>query len=58
MLVLKAKMESARSGITSLDVELLPYALMPGGGSVAENVLPRLEEAYKTGRDIPLLPGV
>lgn len=57
LLVLKAKVESARSGITTLETELLPYALLPGGGTVADEVLPRLAAAYQSGRDVPLLPG-
>jgi Zn-dependent M32 family carboxypeptidase len=57
LLVLKAKIESARADITTLEVELLPYALLPGGSTVAAEVLPRLAEAYKGGRDVPLLPG-
>lgn len=57
MLVLKAKLEAARSGITALDVELLPYAILPSGKSVADEALPALARAYADGHDVPLLPG-
>jgi hypothetical protein len=56
-LILRAKLEAAQSGITALEIELLPYAILPGGRSVAEDVLPRLAEAYSSGKDVPLLPG-
>jgi len=55
-LVLRAKIESAQSGITTLEVEMMPYAVMPSGRTVAEEVLPRLAAAYESGRDVPLLP--
>jgi len=57
LLVLKAKMESARSGVTTLETELLPYAVLPNGRTVADEVAPRLLAAYQ-GQDVPLLPGV
>lgn len=57
LLVLKAKVESARSGITTLETELLPYALLPTGATVADEVAPRLRESYEGGRNVPLLPG-
>lgn len=58
VLIVKAKLEAARSGITSLETELLPYAVLPGGRTVADDALPALERAYASGRDVPLLPGV
>jgi hypothetical protein len=57
-LVIKAKLEAGRSGITSLETELLPYAVLPGGRTVADEALPALKRAYESGRDVPLLPGV
>ena len=56
-LIVKAKLEAARSGITSLETEMLPYAVLPGGRTVADEALPALERAYSSGRDVPLLPG-
>ena len=55
-LTVKAKLEAARSGITSLETEFLPYAVLPGGRTVADAVLPGIARAYSTGRDVPLLP--
>jgi hypothetical protein len=57
-LVIKAKLEAGRSGITTLETELLPYAVLPGGRTVADEALPALKRAYESGRDVPLLPGV
>lgn len=57
-LIVKAKLEAARSGIVSLETEMLPYAVLPGGRTVADEALPALERAYAGGRDVPLLPGV
>lgn len=57
LLVIRAKLESARAGITSLDVELMPYCVLPGGRTVADEALPRIASAYASGQDVPLLPG-
>lgn len=58
LLVLRAKIESARSGVTTLETELLPYAVLPSGNTVADEVHPRLTAAYESAHDVPLLPGM
>jgi len=57
-LILRAKLEASLSGVTELETELLPYAVLPSGKTVAEEVTPRLAAACDSGRDVPLLPGV
>jgi len=57
-LVIKAKLEAGRSGITSVETELLPYAVLPNGRTVADEALPALKQANASGRDVPLLPGL
>lgn len=56
LLALKAKIEAARAGIIALDVALLPFALLPDGKTVSDEVLPRLESMRESGKSVPLLP--
>lgn len=51
----KAKLEMVESGISTFDVEFLPYMVLPGNRTVAEEVLPVIETMYETGKSIPLL---
>jgi hypothetical protein len=55
-LVIKAKLEAVSTGIVSFEEEFLPYIVLPGGQTVAERILPGLEDAYRTGRIPALLP--
>jgi hypothetical protein len=55
-LILRAKLEASLSGVTELETEFLPYAILPSGRSVAEEVAPTLAKIAETGRDLPLLP--
>lgn len=57
LLALKAHVEADRAGIVTLEVALMPFAILPGGRIVAEEVLPRLAEMRSSGRSLPLLPG-
>lgn len=43
LLVVKAKLEAVESGITTFEQEFLPHVVMPGGRTVAEEVLPQVE---------------
>lgn len=56
-LVIKAKLEAVESGITSFETEFMPHFVMPDGKTVAEHVLPRIEQAYQTGNVPKMLPG-
>lgn len=55
-LVVKAKLEAVAVGISTFETEFLPYTLIPGPNgrpvTVAEAILPRIEEAYETGQPL------
>lgn len=57
LLVIKAKLEAVESGICSFEEEFLANTLLPGGQTVGELALPKVEQAYLTGntRAIALL---
>lgn len=54
-LVIKAKLVAVDSGVVTFEQEFLPYMVLPGGATVAETVLPGIEQAYLTGDVSPLL---
>ncbi len=51
-LTVKAKFEATQSGIATFEEEFLPYIMLPGkkNQTVAEWLLPQVEQAYMTGR--------
>ncbi len=53
---IKAVLEAAESGITTLEIALQPYVLLPNGRTVGEFMAPQIEAAYETGRMPPMLP--
>lgn len=55
-LCIKAKLEAVATGITSFEDEFMAHIVMPDGGTVAEHVRPRIADAYKNERMVPLLP--
>jgi hypothetical protein len=56
LLVLKAKLEAARSGIATFESEFLAYIVVAGGRTVGQDVIPQIREAYESGRmRMPLL---
>jgi hypothetical protein len=55
-LIIKAKVETIELGASTLDQEFGMSYVLPDGTTVAENVLPRLQEAFATGRVPALLP--
>jgi len=50
--------EAAEAGITTLEIALQPYILLPNGRTAGEWLAPQIEAAYQSGR-MPalLLPG-
>ena len=56
LLHVKALIESDRCLAIPLEEALLAYVALPGGGTVGQEVLPRIEAAYASGRRVPLLP--
>lgn len=57
LLVIKAKLEAAESGIESWEEAFLAQTVTPDGSTVAETALPALAVAYETGRMPELFPG-
>lgn len=55
LLVLKAKLEAVRSKIVEFDVEFLPFVVVRGNETVAEQMLPQLQGALGSGSLPPLL---
>ena len=55
LLAIKAKLEVVSSGIGLFEEEFLAYIVLPGGGTVAQEVMPNIASAYE-GKPIALLP--
>lgn len=55
-LVIKAKLEAVDTGIVDFTSEFLAHLVLPGGETVGEAVVPRVDEAYRTGKPPELLP--
>jgi hypothetical protein len=50
-LCIKAKMETVRSGISSFEIEFLPHFVVgPKGRTIADEIVPQLEQSVKNGR--------
>ncbi len=50
LLVIKAKLEAVESGIVTFDQEFLAHLVLPGGRTVADMVIPQVEEALESGQ--------
>lgn len=55
-LVIKAKLEAVKAGITEFEEEFLAHIQLPNGGTVGQFMLPQIDAAYTTGQMPPLLP--
>ena len=55
-LAVKAKLEWVETGIVTVEEEFLPYIVTANGKTVAEMVMPQLEELYQRGFVPRLLP--
>ena len=53
-LVIESKLEAVETGIVDFTSEFLAHLVLPGGETVGEAVVPRVEEAYRSGQ-IPQL---
>jgi hypothetical protein len=58
LLVIKAKLEAVDAGITDFEAEFLSAMVLPGGRTVGEEIMPRIDAAYQTGVIPDLLPGL
>lgn len=54
-LAIKAKLEAVESGIVTFEDEFAMHMVLPDGSTVAQQVIPAIEQAYATGRVAPLL---
>lgn len=53
-LVIKAKLEAVSSGICTFEEEFLAHIVLPNGQTAGQHLIPRIDEAYKTGQ-VPAL---
>lgn len=56
-LVIKAKLEAATAGITTVEQEFLAHIVLPDGRTVGQHTLPAIASAYESGSLPQLLPG-
>lgn len=56
-LAVKAKLEVVASGISTFEEEFLAHVLTYDGKTVGEAIIPKLEESYAKGKNVPLLLG-
>lgn len=56
LLGIKAKLECVESGISTIETEFMPFMVMPNGQTMAQTVIPQLEEAVKNGKMPKALP--
>lgn len=57
-LCVKAKLEAVESKVSTFESEFMAHIVMPDGKTVAEHVLPKIEEAYLSGEMPKLLPAI
>ncbi len=56
LLIIKAKLEAVENGVTTFEEEFLAHIVMPGDRTVAQYIIPRLPEAYASGKLPKMLP--
>jgi len=56
-LVIKAKLEAVESEISTVEIEFMPWMVLPNGETVGQWMMPQLEAIYSSGKMPPLLPG-
>lgn len=56
VLAIKAKLVSVEEGIETFEEAFMAHVVMPDGSTVADNVAPRIANAYRDQRMVPLLP--
>lgn len=54
-LAIKAKLETAESGISTFEEEFMAHIVMPNGRTVGDEALPAIAKSYKTGTVPPML---
>ncbi len=56
LLSIKAKMISVDTGIETFEEAFMAHVVMPDGQTVGDTITPRIAEAYREQKMIPLLP--
>lgn len=56
-LVIKAKLEAVESRISTVEMEFMPWMVLPNGETVGQWMGPQLDVIYRSGKMPPLLPG-
>lgn len=56
LLVVKAKLESVESSITTIEQEFLPFIVCSDGTTVGDRLLPQLEQVALHGKPLLMLP--
>lgn len=56
-LVIKAKLEAIKSGVSTFENEWLAHIMMPNGRTIGQEMIPQIGEAYNSGKMPPLLRG-
>ena len=55
LLSIKAKLETAESGISTFEEEFMAHIVLPNGRTVGEHALPGIAKSYKDGTVPPML---
>lgn len=55
LLIIKAKLEAVESQIVTFEEEFATHTVLPDGRTVAEHLMPAIEQSYASGRVSPLL---
>lgn len=55
LLSIKAKLESVEAGIESFDEAWMSHIVMPNGRTMAQHMIPYLEDGYSRGKMPPML---
>ena len=58
LMVIKAKLEAAQSGITTIEDEFLSATVMANNQTVKEWIEPQISEMYQSGQMPDFLPGI
>ena len=55
-LVIKAKLEAAEAGITTIEEQFLSDMVLPDNTTISQNILPGLKDTIDSGKLPPMLP--
>jgi hypothetical protein len=55
LILIKAKLESVESGISTFEEAFMPYIVLPNGQTVGDAMVPQISAAYENNQMPPLL---